>query len=97
MKNRFKEISHAMLFSDTLLSNRVIELGNTCIEVNDILTKVSGAGVDEKTTDKLLADLAKKCVEVNILSDAISMELYLGGKITLKELDEEKEKIIKKL
>lgn len=91
MLNRMQTISHYMLESDKKIGERVIELGNLCLQVNELLTE-GMKGNPEKYNE-----LAKKCVEVSIMSDAITYELFLGDQVKLEDLNKKMNETIKKL
>lgn len=91
MINRLKAIGHNMIESDKNVSTRVIELGVRCLEMNDLFTEVT------KGNDEKLNEVAKKCVEISILSDAIIYDLYVANQISIEELNKTMEEKISKL
>lgn len=91
MKKRMQSISHFMLESERKIDSRIIELGSLCMEANELFRE----GI--KGNSEKFCELAKKCVEISIASDAISYELYLGEQVTLEELNKKMNETVKKL
>lgn len=91
MKTRFKKISHAIVKNSKYVNERVVEMGSLCIEINELLSEAT------KGNEAKLKELAKKCVEIGLISDSIAYELFLGNQITMEELDKQIEETIKKL
>lgn len=91
MKSRMQLISHKMLESDKRVDSRIIELGSLCMEATELLTEGMKGNSDKYN------ELAKKCIEIGILSDAITYELYLGEQITLDEMNKKAKETIKNL
>ncbi|MGL5767876.1 MAG: hypothetical protein ACRCX8_19750 [Sarcina sp.] len=91
MKKRFRQISRQMLQSDKYISDRVVELGSTCMELNNLFSQVN-QGDGSK-----LKEVALKCAELSTMADAISYELYLSNQVEIEELEETVKETINKL
>lgn len=91
MKTRFKKISRTVVENNKYVNERVVEMGSLCIEVNELLSEAT------KGNETKLKELAKKCVEIGLISDSIAYEMFLSNQITMEELDKQIEETIKKL
>ena len=91
MKTRFKKISHAVVKENKYVSERVIDMGALCMEANELLSEAT------KGNEAKLKELAKKCVEISLVSDSIAYEMYLSNQVTMDELDKQIDETIKKL
>lgn len=92
MKKRFKEISRSVVNSDKCISERIVSLNEKCMKLNDIFSETLNNHENQK---ELLKELAKKTIEIGLMAESISFELYLSNVIEMKELNGIKEKTLK--
>lgn len=96
VKDSFNEISRAMLFDSKRMYERVIKLGEEVGELNEAFLKWTTAnGMSYKGFGKP-QDVAEEAIDVILVAESLLYELYVGGQVTLEELDEMRKRKIKK-
>lgn len=80
MKQRFEKISRKLLTDDKKVIERVYDLGYTVADVND-------AFMTWGTTGEKIDNLVDKLVEASLIADSILYELYVGGQISIDDIN----------